>query len=88
MGIAEVMTMNSALLLVILSIVTDCRLSFVTTTVPAGLFVFTSTEPKFSEVGEGSTCAWSGKGKNRQPTKSNPRDKHTSSVLSMRGNPS
>jgi len=88
MGIAEVMTMNSALLLVILSIVTDCLPSFVKTTVAAGLFVFTSTEPKFSEVGAGSTCAWSGRGKNTEPAKSNPRDKHTSSVLSMRGNPS
>ena len=87
MGIAEVTTINSALLLVTVSIVTDCRLSFVTTTVAAALIVFTSTEPKFSEVGAASTCAWSDRGKNKKPTKSNPRDRHISCVLAMGVNP-
>jgi hypothetical protein len=60
----------------------------VTTTLAAELEVFTVTDPKLSEAGLNPTPAWIGVEKNSELAKNNPRDRHTSRVLCMRGNPS
>ncbi len=85
MGIAGLMTINSGRLLETCRIETVCWPLLVTTTVAAELGVFTVTDPKLSEVGFTPTPAWIGIGKNTTPTKSNPRQRHTSRVLCMRG---
>ena len=61
------------------------RLSFVTTTVTAALFVFTATEPKLRELGATPTAAWAGMGIDRAPAKSDAKHRHTNSVLFMSG---
>ena len=88
MGIAGLMTINSGRLLATCRIETACPPLLVTTTVAAALEVFTETDPKLSEAGLTPTPAWIGIAKNTELTKSTPRDRHTSRVLPMRGNPS
>jgi hypothetical protein len=87
MGIAGLVTINSGRLLETCRIETVCRPLLVTTTVAVELFVFTVTDPKLSEVGLTPTPAWTGIGVKTEPTISNPRDRHPSRVLCMRGNP-
>ncbi len=88
MGIAGLMTINSGRLLETCRIETACPPLLVTTTVVTELSVFTVTDPKLSEAGLTPTPAWIGVDKNNELTKNNPRDRHTSRVLCMRGNPS
>jgi len=88
MGIAGLMTINSGRLLKTCRIEAFCPPLFVTTTVAAELDVFTVTDPKLSEAGLTPTPAWIGVDKNSELTKNNPRDRHTSRVVCMRGNPS
>ncbi len=87
-GIAGLMTINSGRLLATCRIETACPPLLVKTTVAAELEVFTVTGPKLSEAGLTPTPAWIGVDKNTELTKNNPRDRHTSRVLCMRGNPS
>ncbi len=82
------MTINSGRLLATCRIETACPPLLVKTTVAAELEVFTVTGPKLSEAGLTPTPAWIGVDKNTELTKNNPRDRHTSRVLCMRGNPS
>ena len=88
MGIPGLMTINSGRLLETCRIETACPPLLVTTTVAAELGVFTVTDPKLSEAGLTPTLAWIGVDRNNEFTKNNPRDRHTSRVLCMRGNPS
>ena len=88
MGIAGLKTINSGRLLETCRIETACPPLLVTTTVAAELDMFTETDPKLSEAGLTPTPAWIGVEKNSELTKNNPRDRHTSRVLCMRGNPS
>ena len=88
MGIAGLMTTNSGRLLETCRIETAWPPLLVTTTLAAELVVFTVTDPKLSEAGLTPTPAWIGVDKNSELAKNNPRDRHTSRVLCMRGNPS
>src|SRR5215470_12916430 len=88
MGIAGLMTTNSGRLLETCRIETAWPPLLVTTTLAAELVVFTVTDPKLSEAGLSPTPAWIGVDKNSELAKNNPRDRHTSRVLCMRGNPS
>ena len=88
MGIAGPMTINSGRLLETCRIDTVCPPLLVTATVAAELVVFTATDPKLSEAGLTPTPAWIGMVKKLELTKNNPRDRHTTRVLCMRGDPS
>ena len=87
-GVAGLMTTNSGRLLETCRIERASPPLLVTTTVAAELVVLTVTDPKLSEAGLTPTPAWIGVEKNSELTKNNPRDRHTSRVLCMRGNPS
>src|SRR5580765_2837693 len=88
MGIAGLMTTNSGRLLETCRIETAWPPLLVTKTLAAELDVFTVTDPKLSEAGLIPTPAWIGVDENSEVTKNNPRYRHTSRVLCMRGNPS
>jgi hypothetical protein len=82
-GIAGETTINSGRLLVSCWIMVLWLLLFVTTTVTAALAVLTGTDPKLSAEGVTPTPALAGTGKNTEPTKNNPINRHTNRVLSM-----
>ena len=84
MGIAGMITINSARLLEISEIERVSRPLLVTTTVAAGLVVPTTTDPKLSEVGVTPTPAWADIGKNTAPTRSIAIDRQPSRILFTR----